>query len=873
MKAKTPLYLIAPALLLPLSHAAPVFSWETGNEGWVQSEGNPTVTGDETTIAASTIGVTDGTKSLAITTPMGVTNGAHGMWYATPTEINLDQPTRQALFTGATDLQLDVTYPNPGYTSWWSAPSVELIIQGDGVPWTTLGVKEVPVDGASQTFTWALTVGQAAALANGSWGQMIMKFTYGNGGSSTPHATFHVDNLRSTVFIEPPPSVTHFWKGDVSGSWTGLNWSEDAAGTVATPALTTDGTAAIAFAAEGAGNLATTLDANQNILSMVSRAASGPVAIGGTHNLTLGEDGILVEAGGGPVTINTTGHVILGAAQLWANNSNDVLTVSSQVSGSHKLTTGGSGSIFLTEANSHSGGTEVQQGFLILGHEQALGAATATATVSGGALDLNGLSPTLGGIAGSLGGAITNRAPVPVTLTLDDEAGSTFNGAINEGPTGALAFVKKGSGPLALGGAGNFTGDFTIEEGEVTANSGIFGAPNASNFGNAQIQGRTVTVESSASLTFNSNNVLGNQQASFPDLPTFVLNGSTLHATRYNLIGNLTLNGGTLSHGSTDSGSYLGYQFKGQIDAVGTTESYIVTTNGKGNHLSDETVFNVAAATGRLIVSAPLVNQSGDFANAPGGLSKTGPGTLLLDGFNGYSGPTKVQEGTLSLSTASLSDVATVEISEDAVLDLYFGGEDTVGKVIVDGVPKGTGSFGALLSGADHELEQITGTGILVVAPDPFLAWIGDYPGLTGQNATKTADPDHDGLSNLEEFALDGNPDSGAASGKLSARLAAIGPDRALVLTLPVRTGAVLSGTAPIYLTAEGCVYQIGGSNDLVTPDQGISEVFPALTGDPVLPELNPGWTYRSFRLNGNVGGGNPRGPKGFLRAVITESN
>ena len=873
MKFRIALRSLASVLFLPTAYAAPVFSWEAGTEGWLPSDGNLTVTGDETTITPSPTGATDGAQALAITTPMGVTGGSHGMWYATPTEINLDQPARQALFTGATEILLDVSYPNPGYTSWWATPTVELIIQGEGVTWSPLGTRDVSVDGAPQTVSWSLSVAQAASLANASWAQVILKFTYGNGGSSTPNAVFYVDNFRSTVVIVPPPDVTHFWKGDVSASWADLNWTEDAEGTIATPALPANGTGAIAFTAAGATNLATILGADQNVLSMVFKEASGPVDIGGTHNLTLGEDGILVEPNGGPVTINTTGQVILAADQLWTNNSGNLLAVDSSISGNFKLTTGGSGTTFLTAANTHTGGTVVQQGTLAIGDPLSLGPVNTAISVAGGVIDLNGLSPTVGGIAGSLGGIITNLVSEPVTLTVDDDLGSTFNGAINDNPSGMVSLVKRGTGPLVLGGAGTFSGDFLIEEGTVTANTSIFGAPNASSFGNAQVPERTITVESGASVLFNINNVLGNQQANVSNLPAFVLNGSTLDATRYNLIGNLVMNGGTLSHTSTDGGTYHGYQFKGQIDVTGTEPSLITSANGRGNHLSEETIFNVAAAAGNLIVSAPLVNQSGDFGAAPGGLSKTGPGTLELAGLNAYSGPTRVIEGTLSLATSSLSNVAAVELSAGAVLDLGFADVDLVGELIVNGVSQASGTYGAPGSGADHELAQITGMGLLEVTPDPFLTWMNDYPELVGLNATTSADPDKDGMTNLEEFAFDGDPASAVDTGKFNSGVKTIGVDQALVLTLPVRDDATLSGGGPITLAAQGCVYVIGGSNSLTTFDQPISEVLPALTADPLLPTLNFGWSYRTFRLNGNVGGGNPRGPKGFLRATVNDEN
>ena len=858
MKPNIPIIFLAGALASLPSRADTVFSWETGLEGW------------NGTGAVSTIGATDGLQSLAVTTPMS------SMWYSTPVSTDLDEATRHVLFTGATELKLDVSYPNPGYNSWYADPSVELIIQGDGVPWTTLGTRTVPIGGAPQTFSWDLTIGQAASLAAGPWAQVIMKFTYGNGGSTGTDAVFYVDKLASTVVIVAPPTSNYFWKGNVSGSWAALNWATDATGATAAPALTTNGTAGVAFATADATNLATTLGANQNILSMVVSGSTPEVGISGTHNLTIGADGILIEANAGPVNIDTTGQIVLSSDQLWTNNSSAQFTVSSKISGAHELTIGGSGTTFLTEANAHTVGTKVQQGTLVIGDPLSLGPVTSPLTVSGGRLDLNGISPTVGGLAGSLGGIVTNLVTEPATLTIADDVGSIYNGAINDGP-GQVSVVKKGSGTLTLGGGGSFTGNMVIQDGLVTANSSIFGPPVTSNFGNAQVPGRTITVESAGSVLLNTNNVLSNQLGDVTALPTFVINGGTLDATRYNLIGGVTLNGGVLSQMSSDSGSYEGYQFKGEIHAIGTQLSVITSGNGRGNHLSDETIFDVVNVTINadpdLVVSTPLLNQSGDFGSAPGGLTKKGAGTLSLEGVNNYSGPTKVLEGTLSLTNASLGDLSAVELSAGAKLDLNFSDVDTIGSFTVNGVAKPAGFYGAIGSGAAHELAQITGLGLLSVTPDAYASWIAGYPSLSGADTAKTADPDHDGMTNLQEFAFNGNPASSIASGKMRSRVETVGTGQALVITIPVRDEAVLSGTAPAMLSSTGFSYRIGGSNNLATFDQNVSEVIPALTGTPTLPTLDAGWSYRTFRLDGNIGGATPRGPKGFLQATAIAPN
>ena len=76
---------------------------------------------------------------------------------------------------------------------------------------------------------------------------------------------------------------------------------------------------------------------------------------------------------------------------------------------------------------------------------------------------------------------------------------------------------------------------------------------------------------------------------------------------------------------------------------------------------------------------------------------------------------------------------------------------------------------------------------------------------------------------------------------------------------------------APAMLAAGDMSYEVGGTNDLSAFDQTVYEVVPALTADPEMPSLDFGWTYRTFRLDGNVGGGNPRGPKGFLHVRVND--
>jgi len=162
----------------------------------------------------------------------------------------------------------------------------------------------------------------------------------------------------------------------------------------------------------------------------------------------------------------------------------------------------------------------------------------------------------------------------------------------------------------------------------------------------------------------------------------------------------------------------------------------------------------------------------------------------------------------------------------------------------------------------------------LVQNTDPFLSWIDNF-GLTSGQKGKTADPDNDGQNNITEFALDGNPNSGATNNKIlsqSAVVTAGGTDKYLVLTLPVRngvTGFTVSGGELVSNTVDGVTYHIQGSIDLSTWTQSVSEVTDPTAKSAIESHLptttDAGWTYRTFRSPSPIA----TDPKQFLRAVI----
>ena len=206
------------------------------------------------------------------------------------------------------------------------------------------------------------------------------------------------------------------------------------------------------------------------------------------------------------------------------------------------------------------------------------------------------------------------------------------------GGTGNWSEVNWLSGPVSGPTAGSDTA--TISSGYVTADAS-YQPP-----GGSGISVAAITVEN-GTLNLSTFNLINNTGA------MTIGAGGLLTQTNvngWNILNNLTMQGGTLQSVGTVGGAFGSYFLPGTVTVSGGAASYFTNSGGLFINLdlasNGGTTFNVADAASSLTASTALGNRWDGSAS----LTKTGAGTLVLSGNNTYTGGTTVSGGTLSVA-------------------------------------------------------------------------------------------------------------------------------------------------------------------------------------------------------------------------------
>lgn len=449
--------------------------------------------------------------------------------------------------------------------------------------------------------------------------------------------------------------------------------------------------------------------------------------------------------------------------------------ISTALTGSVGLQKSGDGTLALAAANSYSGATTISAGTLRVMADTSTGISITNAGFETPAFGENGWSYSPSGATWSFDGAGIGRNGSPWVTTAPEGVQSGF--VQNSGTLSQTLTVATG---------GFYDLSFKAANRPGYADSGIA----------VQIDG--ATVKSYPAGTFASGGVF----------QTFVVRGIQLDAGSLTLTFAGSQNGGD-SATAIDNLRLTGYAV-GSLP-VGTA------LNLTGGTLQLDVAQTVASLAGNadanvinhfaLTVGDASHSTFGGVISGAGSLVKVGLGTLTLTGANSYTGPTLVNEGTLRINgklagaisvgingtlapgtsigtlavpSAAINGKLSIELDgasadrlnvtgtldiTNATLDLT--GSPAAPELIIASFGSLTGANFATVTGLPSGYEvtyDLTNKQIKLTALSTgFADWIGLHP---VSDSSPEGDPDHDGITNLMEYVLGGDP-SASSSGIL----------------------------------------------------------------------------------------------------------
>jgi autotransporter-associated beta strand protein len=225
-------------------------------------------------------------------------------------------------------------------------------------------------------------------------------------------------------------------------------------------------------------------------------SGKGNVAVTGTLDLNTFSETLNGLSGAG--TLDT----VAGGTPTLTVGGNDATSTFSGVvtdtAGTLSLNKIGAGTLTLAGPNAYIGGTTISGGTLTLSGAGTLGSPSSSLSLSGGQLNLGGLTRTNSAVnitAAASGPVITNGALSSASFAANNTNGNAIVSAIL---TGSGGFTKSDSGTVTLSGANSYSGATTVSEGTVQ-----LGANNSLPTGTALTLGTGNTVGTLDLATFN----------------------------------------------------------------------------------------------------------------------------------------------------------------------------------------------------------------------------------------------------------------------------------------------------------------------------------------------------------------------------------
>jgi len=408
----------------------------------------------------------------------------------------------------------------------------------------------------------------------------------------------------------------------------------------------------------------------------------------GTGTITVSGNGV-IDLGGRtlPNNLVVDGGTLQGGTIDVAKVTASSGQISANLTGTGNLTKSGTGTLILGGNNSHSGGTTVMSGTLVLDSATATG--VGTITLAGGTLDLSSRT-------------VSNS----VSLSSDSTVTAT-DGAIAGDIAGSGQLSKTGNGTVTLSGNNTYAGGTTVSAGTLALNSA-----NALGSGNVTLAGggldvKSQTVAKDITLTADSRvagtdgtisgvisgdrllTKVGVGTLTLSGINTFtggtLINAGTLEVTG-SILGNVVVSAGGMLAGSGNVGDITvvagGTIGAGVVGAVGSLSAGSLSLQGGAKvelNFSDASLGG-GAGFDRFLLSGQL-----DFSAVSAGNKLT----LLLSGLPTTFDPAGaysfgfIAYGSLNLgANGNISDLFTIDAS--GLRDQFGGSLDTSKFSLVD---------------------------------------------------------------------------------------------------------------------------------------------------------------------------------------------
>lgn len=231
---------------------------------------------------------------------------------------------------------------------------------------------------------------------------------------------------------------------------------------------------------------------------------------------------------------------------------------------------------------------------------------------------------------------------------------------------------------------------------------------------------------------------------------TVKLGGNNLGNPQYGVI---YLDGGTIETGSILIGSST-TPADPDHNVIHCSGKIRVLADGNNANFFNGTYVDISGGlkfdtNGNDVTVPQIFHHAGSLqGTADGGFEKLGAGTLFLDGFNTYTGPTVVSQGELVMKSDCLADSASLTIKAGAVLDLEHSLRDRVSSLTLGTTVHTSGVWGSSQSGAPNVDDvHFTGPGSIQVGAPTYipreLIWSGatDTYWDTGMTANFVTSP------------------------------------------------------------------------------------------------------------------------------------